>query len=277
MARPLAPLDREQVHAGGAQRDFVEPLAHQRGTFGDEDALLALGEPVALGPFAQSRTTAGGARVDRLRGQQPAREQHVEDAEDEQRQAERREAEEAESLRPLADQFGVDDEVRRGGDEGQHAADEGGKAQRHHQPAWRHAAVLRDAQYDRDEDSDHRRRAHQRAEAAHRRHQQDEQTVLAGACLGVEPVAEAARDAGAHQALPDHEQGGDQDDRRIAEPRQRLVHGDDAGERHRHEHEQRHGVHARPVDHEHGDRCREHEQDEGKFEVHHGFLRRAMG
>ena len=50
-----------------------------------------------------------------------------------------------------------------------------------------------------------------------------------------------------------------------------------AGEGQRRDHEQRHGVHARPVDREHGDRCREHKQDEDKILVHHGFLHRAMG
>ncbi len=97
----------------------------------------------------------------------------------------------------------------------------------------------------------------------------NEQTVLAAAGRSIEPVAEPSRDAGPHEAFADDEERGDQDDRGIGKPRQRFVHGDDAGEGHRDHHEQRNGVHARPVDDEHRDRGREHEQDEGEIEVHH--------
>ena len=45
-----------------------------------------------------------------------------------------------------------------------------------------------------------------------------------------QPVAEPLGDARSHQAVADHEQRGDQDDVRIAEARQRLAHGEHAGE-----------------------------------------------
>jgi hypothetical protein len=41
-----------------------------------------------------------------------------------------------------------------------------------------------------------------------------------------------------------------------------------AGVGHRHHHEQRDRVHAGPIDDEHRNSGREHEQDEGEIEVH---------
>jgi hypothetical protein len=46
---------------------------------------------------------------------------------------------------------------------------------------------------------------HQGAEAANRRHQQDQQAVLAATRLPIEPVAQPSCDAGPHQAFADHE------------------------------------------------------------------------
>ena len=85
------------------------------------------------------------------------------------------------------------------------------------------------------------------AQARHDQHQQDEQARLAAAGPGHQPVAEPLRDAGPHQPLADDEQQRDQHDVGVAEAGQRLVHGDDAGERQQHQHQQRHGVHARPA------------------------------
>ena len=68
-----------------------------------------------------------------------------------------REAEEVEALRAVTDELAVDDEVRRGGDERHHAADEGRDAEGHHEAAGGGAGALRDAQGDRDENRGDRR------------------------------------------------------------------------------------------------------------------------
>lgn len=102
------------------------------------------------------------------------------------------------------------------------------------------------------EDGDYRCRAHQRAEAAHCRHQNDGQTAPLVPAL-------ASSQSPRRRATPVH-----------------LVHYDDAGERHRHQQQKGHRIHARPVDHEHDDRCREHKQHEGEIQSPHGFLRRAI-
>ena len=117
--------------------------------------------------------------------------------------------------------------------------------------------ALRDAQHDWNEDRRNGRRTHRRAEAADDHHQKDDQPDFAASGLRDQPVAEPPRDACPHQAVADHEQRGDQDDVRIAEARQRLAHREHARERQCHEHDQRDGVHAGPVDREHHDRGRE--------------------
>ena len=106
-------------------------------------------------PLLEARTTVRRSEQARVGGQQAAREKHIDDAECEQRQSERGKAEKTESLRTLADQFGVHDQIRRRGHQRQHSADQRRETQGHHEPACRRAAVLRDAQYYRNENGDH--------------------------------------------------------------------------------------------------------------------------
>ncbi len=276
----VAALDRQEVHAARTQGELPERLSHQGRARRHARAVLPSGQPILFDPVAQGRPArARAVRVGRRREPAP-REQHVDDAENQHRHAEGRHAEEVEARRALAHELGIDHEVRCRRDQRQHAADQRREAQRHHQPARRRAGVLREAQHHRDEDRDDRGRAHHRAEPGHSQHQQHQQAGLAAARPRVQPVAEAPGHAGANQALADHEQGRDQDHVRIAEAREGLLHGDDAAQRQRRDHDQRHHVHAWPVDHEHHDRCREQQQDDGEIEAHQdrsGRKRSATG
>ena len=72
------------------------------------------------------------------------RKTHVDDAQNENRQAERRKAEEAKTLDAVALEFAIHDQVRRRRNKRHHAAYECGKAERHHQTARAHTS-FRDA------------------------------------------------------------------------------------------------------------------------------------
>jgi hypothetical protein len=105
---PALALDRQQVDAEHAQRQFLQPLADQRRTGGYPHAVFAVGQPVAADPVAQARLAGTGQAV-RVAAAQPAPgEHHVDDAKDQQRQAKWRKAEEVEPGGALPDQLGVD-------------------------------------------------------------------------------------------------------------------------------------------------------------------------
>jgi hypothetical protein len=107
---------------------------------------------------------------------------------------------------------------------------------------------------------------------------------FAAARSGRQPVAEPPGHARAHQAVADHEQGRDEHDVGVAEAGQRLARGehfptrggqqprdapgDHAREGQRREHDQRHGIHARLVDREHGDGGGKQNQNHRKFGAH---------
>ena len=140
--KPRSALDGEKVHARGTERQFVEALSDQRRAGADADALFAIGKAVLLDPPLKARAAVRRSRQARPGGQQAAREKHIDDAEREQRQSERGKAEKAESLRALADQFGVHDQIGRRRHQRQHSADQRGETQGHHEPARRRAAIL---------------------------------------------------------------------------------------------------------------------------------------
>ena len=93
---PLAALDRENVGAGGAAKvQFLQLLAGQRRPAGNPHAPFAVGQVILLYPGGEAHAIRGLALAV---GRQPSpREDHVDDPENENRDAKRREGEEAES------------------------------------------------------------------------------------------------------------------------------------------------------------------------------------
>jgi hypothetical protein len=75
----------------------------------------------------------------------------------------------------------------------------------------------------------------------------------AAAGLGDQDVADFSCDPGAHQAVADHKEGGDQDDVSVGKSREGLVHRHDPGEGEHHDHDEGDRVHARLVQPEHDD------------------------
>ena len=136
------------------------------------------------------------------------------------------EVEEGEALEAGAAQFAVDHQVRRRRHQGQHAADEAGKGQRHQQAPRRDLHAVGDTQHHGNEDGHHTGGAHHRAEPGDRQHQQHQQARFAAARGAHQPVAQAVGDAGAYQAVADDEQCGDQHHARIAEAGQCLLHAE---------------------------------------------------
>ena len=124
------------------------------------------------------------------------------------------------------------------------------------------AGAFGDSERYRNEDRRDRRRAHDCAESADDEHQEGYQPRLAPAGPHNQPVPDPLRDPGAHEAVADHEQRGDQHDVRVAEAGKRFAHRHDAGQRKRDQHDQRDGVEPRLVDREHDDRGRKQRENE---------------
>ena len=143
-------------------------------------ASLALVEPVISREIGQGVSRFHGRAV--LVGAEPApRQQHVANPEQQDRQADGREVEEGEALEAGAAQFAVDHQVRRRRHQGQHAADEAGKGQRHQQAPRRDLHAVGDTQHHGNEDGHHAGGAHHRAEPGDRQHQQHQQARFAAA------------------------------------------------------------------------------------------------
>ncbi|MNC42914.1 hypothetical protein D3C75_917480 [compost metagenome] len=159
-----------------------------------------------------------------------AGQQHVADAEREDHQAKRGKAEKAETAFAVAHQFTVHHHVGRCGDQTEHATDQTGKTQRHHQPAGRDLHACGDAQHHRNENGHHPGGAHHRAQPGHTDHQQHQQTHFAVAGAIGHPFADAVGNAGAHQPFADHEQRGDQHHVGVAEAGQGFLDAEDAGQ-----------------------------------------------
>ena len=142
---------------------------------------------------------------------------HVEDAQQQDGHAERREREEAEAIRPMADQFIVDDQIGRGGNQRHHAADQRREGHRHHQLAGCDTGPAGDAHDHRDEHGNDAGRTHNRAEKTDRQHQDGELTPRPVAAAGRQPVADTPRHAGACEGFANHEHRPDQHDIGVGE------------------------------------------------------------
>ena len=174
---------------------------------------MILADQIAEG--ASFSPIACGVAIIRL--QHKAHRQHIDDAQDQHHQANRRDAEKAEAVQSLAQQFTVDHQVGRRRHQGHHPADKPGEAQRHHQPRWRGIHPRRDAKYHRDENGDHPGGAHKRAQTGDGEHQVDQHFGFAVPRHAHQPCPHFGGDSGAHQAIADNKQGGNQDHVRIAE------------------------------------------------------------
>ena len=246
-------LDGDDVDAVlAAQLELVQGLPRERvGAY--PQASFALAEVVGAGQVGEGQARRRGGVVTACAAEPAAGGEHVEHAQDQHGEADGRGAEEAEAVKAGAAQFAVHHHVRRRGHQGEHAADEAGEGQRHHQPRRWDLQPRGDAEHDRDEDGDHAGGAHHRAEPGDAEHEQHQQAGFAAAGAGHQRVAQAVGDAGAHQAVADDEQRGDQHDAGVAEAGQGLFGAEHAAERQGHEGQQGDGVHAWAVAHEEGD------------------------
>ncbi|MDT4831317.1 hypothetical protein FQZ97_648260 [compost metagenome] len=270
-------LDGHHVEAlAAAQVELLQRLADQRRIRADAQAPLAAGQAVVADQVLEGPARGAALVAVRVVAEPAAGEQHVADAEGEDHQAERGEAEEAEAARAVAHQVAVHHHVGCGGDQGEHAADQPGEGQRHHQPARRQVQAAGDAEHHRDEDRHHSGGAHHRAEPGDAEHQQHQQARLATAGLGHQPVAQPVGDTGAHQAVADHEQRGDQHHVGIGEAGQGFVDAEHAGQRQGDDHQQGDHVEARLVEGEHQHRGEQQGQDPEQFEVHASVLLLSM-
>ena len=95
------------------------------------------------------------------------------------------------------------------------------------------------------------------------------------------PEADDVGDSGPGQPLTEDEHGPDRDDRTVGEARECLIRVDEAGERERAQHEQRHEVHPNDFTDEENQRDAKDDQDNGDVESHYriytGYTSRGIG
>ena len=271
--KPSLAFDGDQIDPRiAAQVNLLKRLANQRGFRLHADAKFPAGELILFNPVEQADLLDIVRTSGLLRGQPAAGEEHVEDPENQDRNAKRRETEKAEAGRASADELAVDDKVRRGCDESHHPADQCRHRDRHHELAGRCTGALRDPQGHRNENRHDTGRAHEGAKRGDNRHQKRDQPRFALAGGFDEPIAETLRDACADEALANDEQRAEKNNIRITEPGKRLAHRDNAGERQNRQHDQTHGVHPRLVHREHHDGNRQQTENDGELLVHEFFV-----
>ena len=242
-------LDSDQGDAiAAAQAGLRHGLARQgRIRFNAQPVRLPK-QVIAAAQFLQGLPAAHAARAWRTDRQQAGTDApHVGDAQPQRQQADRRDAEEAEGLQAGGAQGIVHHQIGRRGDQGQQAAEQGGKGQRHHQPPGSDAGAVGDAQHHRNEDCHHAGRAHERAQSGYGYHQQHQQPGFAGAGHPGQPVADLIGDASAYQALADHEQPGDQHHHGVTKAGHCHRHRQDIAQAQRHDHQQGHDIWPQPV------------------------------
>ena len=276
-------FDADHVGAmPGAQFQFAQGMADQRRVRADAQAAFATVEFVVQHQVEQGAAGFHSTILSHFAIEPVAGQQHVANAQYQHHQAERGETEKAEAALAVAHQLAVHDHVGWRGHQAEHAADQPGEAQRHHQPAGGEFQARGNAQHHGDEDRHHPGGTHHRAQAGHRHHQQHQQARLAVAGALAHPFADAVGDAGAYQAFADHEQCSDQYHVGVTETGQGLVHGKDAGERQDEDHQQRNHVHAWAVDDEQHDDDGQQAEDPEQLLVHgegvflHTRARKAM-
>ena len=199
-----------------------------------------------------------------LAHRQQARREHQHEGAAHQRHQDRRQAdlEHREGRQALRARDAVDQDVGRGADHGDQAAEDGGVGERDQQARGRQAL----AGGHRDHRRDHHH--HHRGVVDEGRHQQaggdqrQQQPAFARAGRGGEPLAELVHAAGARQRGADDEQAGDGDRCAVPEHAEHLLAVQHAGgEQHAHRHHDR-DVGLHPFAHEGDEEADEDEADE---------------
>ncbi len=167
----------------------------------------------------------------------------------------------------MAHQFTVDHHVGRCRHQRHHAADKAGKAERHHQSTSRDPHPVRHAQHHWDKNGHHPGAAHHSPQRCHRHHQQHQQLGLAAARHLHQRIPHLIGDTGAHQPIPDHEQGGNQNNVGIAETRQRLRQSESAAQHKEDDDQQGDHVHPDFIGHEEIDGTRQQREHPDKLGI----------
>ena len=263
----------DQVDAvAGAELHARHRTVDQARARGDAEHPDPLADVVALEdlpdgalPPPTDRALAAGEQV-------AAGHHHETDGQHQHGETERGEAEEAQGLLAMAAQGVVDDDVRGGGHQRHHAADERGRGQGDEQAAVVEARFLRHCQGDGDEDGGRGGTAHERADQGRAGHEQDEQPNLARAAAVDDGLAHALGQAGVDNGLADHKHGGDDHHHRAGQAGEGIAGFKHAGE-HEGEHDQhRDQVAADPVGDEQHRRTRQGEDGNEHIRIVHKRL-----
>ncbi|MND92878.1 hypothetical protein D3C80_850520 [compost metagenome] len=224
---------------------LVKGMSHQRRTAAQRQPTRPAGQLVVTDQIAEGASLPGFARLIAVFITQPtSSHQHIAHAQHQHRQAYRRHAEEAKTADAFAYQLAVYHHVRRGRHQGHHAADQAGKAQRHHQPSRGDFHSRRHAEHYRDKNCHHAGRAHECPQAGDCDHQQHQHFGFATAGDLHQPVSHLISHPGTHQPFTNHEQRSNQDHVGVAEPDRGLRQGQGTAQHKGDDHQQRHYVHT---------------------------------
>ena len=155
-AQALAALDGDDVDAMiTTQLQFVEYLIGQGRVGAYLQAPFALAQAIALGQIGQGQAWRLASFTSVHAYQPTPGDQHVADAEQQHRQANGGEIKKAKTIQAGAAQFGMHHQVWWCGDQRQHAADQAGEGQWHHQSRRGDAQARSYTEHHGDEDRHH--------------------------------------------------------------------------------------------------------------------------
>ena len=252
-----------------ADTDVGQAPADEVGPGPDPQPVEAVGELVL--PLERLGVPAEvGRRVlrDPARQQAAAEEQADQHRAEQQRQPDQREGEEREhALAGVLRRLG-DDHVHRAAHQHQQPTGAPGERDGHQQLRRRLPDALGEQHDQRQQRRDRAVEGDQRREQCRQQAHRDEHPRVSGPGPLQEPLAGPGGHAGGVDALADHEQGGDEDDHRVAEAGDGLLGGDQPGGPQREGGEDRDHADGQPVPHEQGDDHPEDDQRGGR--VIHG-------
>ncbi len=188
-----------------------------------------------------------------LRQQAPADGHHIDHRDDQQGQADEGKFEVTKWLLTGRGQGISHNDVGRGSGQGQQAAGVGGVGQAHQELRGHTAQAPGRGDHGGHQCGHGAGVADERRQSGRTEHHVDQQTLGTAAGRAQQLVAQPHGDAGARQAFADDEQGGDQDHGGIAEPGQRLLRREDAGQIEGQQGHQRHDVRPDSADNEQDD------------------------
>ncbi len=255
--RQIAADHVDQPHALAPEQLHAQDLAPDQVAFGGDHRL---GEKLHLRLVAEQVGHADPVGQ-KPRGDEPQIDHPVGN----QRQPQRGHLENAERRLPMGAGHTVDQQVRRGADQRQRAAQYRGIAERDQQLACRYVQGAGNLDEDRDHHHDHRRVRHPRRSHQHKAHQQRHGKARPRGGLGLGQAGKGVQRAGPHQGAHDDEHRRDGPGRRVRQNRQRRIIGQHTRDQHHRHPADGHHLGREGLAQEHHEHAHDDDQGEDGF------------